>query len=164
MTGYFILPGAIDIPYVYHVRKIRDGGMYCLRGVDVYQNSETAAQGTSPCFVATMSFKRSEKGVKKWVPFEHQNVAKNYITTEYRSVLETLRPEDHPEAPGADALWWEHEEEEFWSRDAAAFPGVDTRKVDMAKYNGKVEPGGGKDGEGVSRWGQLLSYSLIQDD
>lgn len=164
MTGYFILPGAIDIPYVYRVRRIRDGGMYCLRGVDVYQNSEAAAKGTSPCFIATISFKRSERWITKWVPFEHQNVSKDHIQTEYRDVLEGLRPEDHPEAPGADALWWEDEEQDFWSRDAAAFPGVETRKVDMAKYNGKVAPGGGKDGEGASRWRQLLFYRLIQDD
>ncbi|KIY03728.1 uncharacterized protein Z520_00419 [Fonsecaea multimorphosa CBS 102226] len=164
MTGYFILPGAIDIPYVYRVRRIRDGGMYCLRGVDVYQASDDAAQGRSPCFVATVSFKRSETGIKKWTPYEYQNMARDHIQKEYSSVLEGLKPQDHPDAPGADALWWEQEEEEFWSRDAAAFPGVECRKVDMARYNGAAEPGGGPNGEGASRWRQLLFYRLIQDD
>ncbi|EXJ75121.1 uncharacterized protein A1O5_01817 [Cladophialophora psammophila CBS 110553] len=164
MTGYFILPGAIDIPYVYRVRKIRDGGMYCLRGVDVYQHSEAAAQGTSPCFVATISFKRCEKGIQKWTGYEYQEIPKDHIQKEYCSVLKGFRPEDHPLAPGADALWWEQEEEEFWSRDAAAFPGVETRKVNMARYNGKAELGGGTNGNGASRWRQLLFYRLIQDD
>ncbi|OAP63108.1 acyl-CoA thioesterase II [Fonsecaea erecta] len=166
MTGYFILPGAIDIPYVYRVRRIRDGGMYCLRGVDVYQHSEDAAQGTAPCFVATVSFKRSETAVTKWTSYEYQNLPRDHIQREYHRVLEGLRPEDHPLAPGADALWWEQEEAEFWGRDAAAFPGVETRKVDMARYNGKAEPGGGgrTDGGGASRWRQLLFYRLIQDD
>ena len=154
MTGYFILPGAIDIPYKYRVRRVRDGGMYCLRSVDVFQDSEAAGQGRSPCFVATVSFKRSEKGIKKWAEYEHQNVPKDHIRTTYRSVLEGKSYEDHPIAPGADALWWEEEEAEEWNKAAAAFPGVETRKVDMSEYNGKVESGGGKDGEGVSRWRQ----------
>jgi acyl-CoA thioesterase len=164
VTGYFLLPGAIDIPYVYRIRRIRDGGMYCLRGVDVYQHSEAAAQGTTPCFSAMVSFKRSEKGSKKWAGFEYQDVAQDHIKAQYASVLEGLEPQDHPLAPGADALWWEEEEQSFWDRDAAAFPGVETRKVDMAKYNGKIQPGGGPAGEGTARYRQLLFYRLIQDD
>jgi acyl-CoA thioesterase len=164
VTGYFLLPGAIDVPYVYRIRRIRDGGMYSLRGVDVFQNSDAAANGQTPCFAATVSFKRSEQGSQKWAEYEYQNVAKDHIETKYRKVLEGLRPEDHPLAPGADALWWEREEAESWIRDAAAFPGVETRKVDMAKHNGKVEPGGGSDGEGTARYRQLLFYRLIQDN
>ncbi|ETI21227.1 acyl-CoA thioesterase II [Cladophialophora carrionii CBS 160.54] len=164
VTGYFLLPGAIDVPYVYRIRRIRDGGMYCLRGVDVYQHSEAAAQGTTPCFSAMVSFKRSEQGSKKWAGYEYQNVAPDHVRTQYANVLEALKPEDHPLAPGADAQWWEEEEQESWSRDAAAFPGVETRKVDMAKYNGKVRPGGGTDGAETARYRQLLFYRLIQDD
>ncbi|EXJ55670.1 hypothetical protein A1O7_08599 [Cladophialophora yegresii CBS 114405] len=164
VTGYFLLPGAIDIPYVYRIRRIRDGGMYCLRGVDVFQHSEAAAQGTTPCFSALVSFKRSEHGNKKWSGYEYQNVGPEHIRTQYADVLEGLNPEDHPLAPGADATWWEEEEQEFWSRDAAAFPGVETRKVDMAKYNGKTRPGGGPDGADTARYRQLLFYRLIQDD
>ncbi|KIX08235.1 acyl-CoA thioesterase II [Rhinocladiella mackenziei CBS 650.93] len=164
MTGYFILPGAIDTPFSYRVRKLRDGGIYCLRSVDVFQESEAAARGTSPCFVATISFKRSELASKKWVGFEHQNVSKDHLKSTYASVLGGLNPENHPEAPGADALWWEEEEADAWNRTAAAFPGVETRKVDMTKYNGKIEPGGGKEGQGASRYRQLLFYRLVQDD
>lgn len=59
---------------------------------------------------------------------------------------------------------WEEEERETWSRAAAAFPGVETRKVNMRKYNGEVEEGGGKDGEGATRWRQLIFYRIILDD
>ena len=59
---------------------------------------------------------------------------------------------------------WEEEERESWSRAAAAFPGVETRKVNMRKYNGEVEEGGGKDGEGATRWRQLIFYRIILDD
>lgn len=164
VTGYFLLPGAIDIPYVYRIRRIRDGGMYCLRGVDAYQVSDVAAQGTTPCFSATVSFKRSERGSKKWTDYEYQNVAKDHIKTKYAKVLEELHPEEHPLAPGADAQWWEQEEQASWSRDAAAFPGVEVRKVDMAKYNGKVQLGGGPEGEGPARYRQLQLYRFIQDE
>lgn len=34
----------------------------------------------------------------------------------------------------------------------------------MHKYNGKVEEGGGKDGEGATRWRQLIFYRIILDD
>jgi acyl-CoA thioesterase len=138
--------------------------MYCLRGVDVYQNSEAAAQGTTPCFVATVSFKRSEQGNPKWADYEYQDVSKEHIKKEYATVLDGLRPEGHPLAPGADALWWEQEEAEFWSRDAAAFPGVETRKVDMSKYNGPTPLGGGIQGEKTAQYRQLLFYRIIQDE
>lgn len=59
---------------------------------------------------------------------------------------------------------WEEEEKEAWSRAAAAFPGVETRKVDMHKYNGVVKEGGGKDGEGTTRWRQLIFYRIIPDE
>lgn len=164
MTGHFILPGAIDLPFDYRVRRIRDGGIYCLRSVDVFQQSNAAAHGDSPCFTATISFKRSEKGNRKWQPFEYQNLPKNHIDTKYHDVLDGLKPTDHPEAPSTDTLWWEELQEKSPELDKPAFPGVEMRKVDMKKYNGQVEPGGGKDGEGVSRWRQLLFYRLIQDE
>lgn len=105
MTGHFILPGAIDTPFVYRVRRIRDGGNYCLRSVDVFQESEAAAFGKTPCFIATVSFKRPEKGSGKYKEFNHQSLPRDHITTTYRSVLDGKDFEDHPLAPGADALW-----------------------------------------------------------
>ncbi|KAL6244033.1 hypothetical protein RBB50_008902 [Rhinocladiella similis] len=164
MTGYFNLPGAIDVPFVYRIRRLRDGGIYCLRSVDVYQQSNAAGQGSSPCFTATISFKRSEKNNRKWRGFEHQNVSRHQIRKEYASVLDGLRPQDHPLAPGADSQWWEEQEAERWNETAAAFPGVEMRKVNMHKYNGVVERGGGKDGQGASRWRALYFYRLIQDE
>lgn len=59
---------------------------------------------------------------------------------------------------------WEEEEQAAWSRSAAAFPGVETRKVNMHKYNGEVEEGGGKGREGTTRWRQLIFYRIILDD
>lgn len=137
--------------------------MYCLRGVDVYQDSEAAAQGTTPCFVATVSFKRSEQGSKKWVGYEYHNVAGDHIKKEYELVLKGLNPEDHPLAPGADASWWEQEEQDTWLRSAPAFPGVEMRKVNMSKLNGHVELAGGNE-QGTTRYRQLQFYRLIQDD
>lgn len=34
----------------------------------------------------------------------------------------------------------------------------------MRKYNGEVEEGGGKDGQGTTRWRQLILYRIILDD
>jgi len=164
VSGYFILPGKIDTPFIYRIRRLRDGGIYSLRGVDVFQDrSAAASQTTAPCFVATVSFKRREN-TDKWVAFEHQNPPKDFLDTEYQSVLEGKNIEEHPLAPGFDALWWEGEDAEEWSRLSAVFPGVETRKVDMTKYNGTVEEGGGPDGQGASRWRQLLFYRLIIDE
>lgn len=152
------------MPFIYRVRRVRDGGVYCLRSVDVFQGSQEAAQGAPPCFTGTVSFKRTESGNAKWRPFGHQSIPPDHVETTYRTVLDGLKPEDHPLAPGADALWWEEEEAERWGPTSVAFPGVETRKVDMAKYNGEVEAGGGKDGEGATRWRQLLFYRLILGD
>jgi acyl-CoA thioesterase II len=161
VNGYFLLPGAIDVPYVYRVRRIRDGGMYALRSVDVFQDSDAAAQGTTPCFVGTMSFKRSETGKKQWKKYRYQNIKSDHIGTEYQDVLTGLRPEDHPLAPGADALWWEREEQQYWSQYAASFPGVECRKVDMAEYNGKVPLDGG---QATVKYRQLQFYRIILDE
>ncbi|KAK4946694.1 hypothetical protein LTR10_014196 [Elasticomyces elasticus] len=161
MTGYFILPGAIDVPFEYRVRRVRDGGIYCLRSVDVFQQSHAAADGRTPCFTAIMSFKRSERGNKKWQPWEYQNVPKEHIKTEYHRVLEGLNPQDHPLAPASDALWWENSE--HLKSVTPIFPGVEARKVDMTKYNGQMKVGG-QDGAAISRYRQLLFYRLYQDE
>ncbi|KAI1611180.1 acyl-CoA thioesterase [Exophiala viscosa] len=162
MTGYFILPGAIDVPFEYRVRRVRDGGIYCLRAVDVFQQSHAAADGRTPCFTATMSFKRSERGNRKWQPWEYQNVPKEHIKTEYGRVLDGLNPQDHILAPASDALWWI--DSDYMKRVTPIFPGVETRKVDMTKYNGQVELGRGIEGEAISKYRQLLFYRLYQDE
>ena len=131
--------------------------------MDVFQESKVAASGKTPCFVATVSFKRPERSTGKWRKFDHQHVPKNHLTTTYREVLEGKDLEDHPPAPGADAAWWEEREQQTWNKGASPFPGVETRKVDMRAYNGIAEEGGGKDGEGTTWWRQLLLYRIITD-
>lgn len=163
MTGYFILPGEVDTPFVYRVRRIRDGGIYSLRTVEVYQETEVGGSGKSPCFTATVSFKRPENNSRKFIEFSHQHLPRDHIPTTYDSVLAGKQPADHPLAPGADALWWEQEERQAWEKVASAFPGVETRKVNMRAYNPVVPVGGGPGGEATSRWRQLLFYRIILD-
>ena len=45
VTGHFLLLGDCQAPFQYSVRCIRDGGVYCLRSVEVYQDSEAAKVG-----------------------------------------------------------------------------------------------------------------------
>ncbi|KAL9106852.1 MAG: hypothetical protein Q9227_008185 [Pyrenula ochraceoflavens] len=81
VTGHFLLPGLIDTPFVYRVRRTRDGGIYCLRQVDVFQhnnppkrrgrrskqqdsdenNVPSEESAATPCFTTTVSFKRLEE-------------------------------------------------------------------------------------------------------
>lgn len=126
----------------------------------MFQESEAAASGKTPCFVATISFKRTENNSGKWKEFNHQSLPRDHIRKKYRGVLKGRDFEDHPLAPGADATWWEEDEQQAWTRAAAAFPGVETRKVDMKQV---AQQGGGKDGEGTTRWRQLQFYRIIQD-
>lgn len=107
---------------MYTVRRIRDGGVYCLRAVDARQEGKI-------CFSCLCSFKRREP---KQCSYSHQPAAD--IGNRYRSVLEGKRPEDHPIAPGIDAPWWEEgvKKGDFTE---CEFPGVEVRKVDMGRYN-----------------------------
>ena len=171
MTGHFILPGRIDTPFIYKVLRVRDGGVYALRSVSVYQypadnapvesrsaSLKTPPNANTPCFVATMSFKRSERYSAKTVPFEHQAVPRSHLRDIFRSVLEGKRPESHPLAPSRDEIVGNEEE---FKKSAEKFPGVDIRKVDMTAYNGVVGEGG--DGR-VGQWRQLSFYRLIRDE
>ena len=179
VTGHFILPGRIDTPFTYRVRHIRDGGSYCLRSVDVFQESTPEMpipqrfkrleiglpDSNTPCFVATMSFKSSEKHKvgpgRRYEKFEHQSVPRDFLLEKYRKVLEGKREEDHPVAPGADALWWDGKYGAEWSTAGAKFPGIDLRKVDMRAYNGEAGEGG--DGR-ASKWRQLGFYRIVGED
>ena len=179
VTGHFILPGRIDTPFTYRVRRIRNGGSYCLRGVDVFQESTPEMpipqrfkrlktglpDSKTPCFVATMSFKSSEKHKigpgRRYEKIEHQSVSRDFLREKYRKVLEGKREEDHPVAPGADALWWDGKYGAEWSTVGARFLGIDMRKVDMGVYNGVVGEGG--DGR-ASKWRQLGFYRVVGKD
>ena len=93
VTGFFILAGLTNIPFVYNVKTIRDGRSYCTRIVNV-----TQAQGTGICFTCTCSFKKSEESF-----LDVQE--KIDLKAKYAQVLEGKREEDWQEAPGMDVPW-----------------------------------------------------------
>jgi acyl-CoA thioesterase II len=141
MTGTFILPGRYDVPYIYTVRHLRDGAVYCTRAVDARQDGQI-------CFSGICSFKRDEKKDD----FNHQAPS---AQERYRSILAGKRPEDHPVSPSVDADWWidqvalgEFKEHEF--------PGLDVRKVDMKDYNSTPEVK-----RSPEKYRQLTVYSLL---
>ena len=55
VSGSFLLPGLLDLPFIYKVHNIRDGRSYCTRIVNV-----TQASGKGVCFTCTCSFKTDE--------------------------------------------------------------------------------------------------------
>ncbi|KAA8651902.1 hypothetical protein EYZ11_009462 [Aspergillus tanneri] len=120
MTGTFIIPGRLDVPYVYTVRHLRDGRMYCARAVDV-------RQGGNICFSCLCSFKRDERQET----IGHQPVS---AQERFKSILAAKRPEEQPISPGVDADFWISLLESGEVVDTE-FPGLDVRKVDMQGYN-----------------------------
>ncbi len=60
MHGYFILTGDVNVPVIYSVETIRDGGSFTTRRV-------TAIQKGRPIFVMACSFQLKQEG------FDHQN-------------------------------------------------------------------------------------------
>ncbi|GIJ83827.1 hypothetical protein Asppvi_002657 [Aspergillus pseudoviridinutans] len=124
MTGTFILPGRLDVPYVYTVRHIRDGSMYCTRAVDARQDGKI-------CFSCLCSFKRLE-GEQT---FHHQPAP---AQERFKSLLAGKKPEDHLPSPSADADWW-IEQVQRGHITEPEFPGLDVWKVDMTSYNATEE-------------------------
>ena len=55
MHGYFILPGDIEVPIIYEVDNLRDGGSFTTRRVVAIQKGE-------PIFDMALSFHKKEKG------------------------------------------------------------------------------------------------------
>lgn len=139
MTGSWILPGLLDIPFVYTVRHIRDGSLYCTRAVEARQDGKI-------CFSGLCSFKRRENE-----KFNHQP---SDAHRRFKSILDGKRPEDYPPSPSVDADWWTQyvHEENIPERE---FPGVDVRKVGMGDYNqaGEVK-------QSPEKYRQLHFYSL----
>ncbi|KAF7510357.1 hypothetical protein GJ744_006853 [Endocarpon pusillum] len=181
MTGFFVLPGRADLPFTYKVRRVRDGGIYCLRAVEVYQTlveerSEsttsnatkqqtslteglTEAKDMAPCFTATVSFKRREDP-GRYIHFRYQtpHVSAGHLRKTYGKVLSGRRPEDQPIAPGIDSILWTRGlEADLWEETGLRFPGVEVRKVDMASSS-TGNP------DRVGEWRQLSFYRLIKDD
>lgn len=62
LHAYFLLPGDVEVPIVYQVERLRDGGSFSTRRV-------TAVQRGQPIFFAAVSFQRVETGL------EHQSDA-----------------------------------------------------------------------------------------
>ncbi|KAJ5975859.1 hypothetical protein N7481_009566 [Penicillium waksmanii] len=120
MTGTFILPGRLDVPYFYTVRHVRDGFMYCTRAVDARQDGRIM-------FSCLCSFKRDEKQRI----FRHQP---SPVQERYQSVLAGKRPEDQAVSPSIDADWWIDGVREG-NISEREFPGLDVRKIDMKDYN-----------------------------
>jgi acyl-CoA thioesterase II len=166
ITGHFLILGDSTVPFRYHVKRVRDGGVYCLRQVEVYQQSKIAEGGKSPVFVATISFKRDEsdkqrKGQRK--AFGHQSALPNHIDTVYKKVLQGKSFEDHSIDPAGDGIWSDQMSFKLWKQRGEAFPGLEQRKVDMRAYNGRAVQGGTDGGAAARRWRLLVFYRLLRE-
>lgn len=139
MAGSWVLPGRLDVPYVYTVRHIRDGSLYCTRSIEARQDGRI-------CFSGLCSFKRREEE-----RFNHQPVPGQH---RFKSILNGYRPEDYPPSPSVDAEWWIQYSKggDIAERE---FPGVDVRKVDMKDYNQTEEVK-----QSPEKYRQLHFYSL----
>ncbi|KAH8426097.1 acyl-CoA thioesterase [Aspergillus melleus] len=141
VTGTFILPGRLDVPYIYTVRHLRDGKMYCSRAIDV-------RQGGVICFSCLCSFKRDEKGP---TTVNHQPSS---AQERYRHILAAKRPEEQTVSPSVDVDWW-IELVKNGNITESEFPGLDVRKVDMQGYNDSLEVK-----QNPEKYRQLHLYSL----
>ena len=132
MSGYFVLPGLLDVPFTYRVRTVRDGGGYCTRAVDVTQD---VSEGI--CFTSICSFKKPDPPSPSTAS-SHQ--LPYHLQTRFTSALASKPPAAHPPAPAADTPHFERLYRAGHSTQIEPFPGLDIRKVDMAPYNHDKEP------------------------
>ncbi|KAF2140543.1 uncharacterized protein K452DRAFT_288621 [Aplosporella prunicola CBS 121167] len=127
VTGFFTREGKTNVPFVYKVRRIKDGRRFCTRTVEVVQEPEKGV-----CFTCTCSFKRDEPDV-----VNYQETVN--LKEKYKLALGDKQPHEWPEAPGVDSPW-------YWKKSAAddkfndVFPGLSLRKVDMTPYNATLQP------------------------
>ena len=126
ITGWFILGGIPNVPFVYKVHTIRDGGSYCTRIVNV-----TQSEGKGICFTCTCSFKRDEGSI-----LDVQE--KVDLWDKYSVVLKDKRPEDFEEVPGMDVPWYWQMRAETGFNDK--FPGLQSHKAAMGPYNEHRHP------------------------
>ncbi|RDW57719.1 hypothetical protein BP5796_12520 [Coleophoma crateriformis] len=171
-TGHFLMLGMTSLSFRYHVKNIRDGGVYCLRIVEVFQELEGADSASTPCFVATVAFKRDEgnkhqkgsKGERR--DFKHQDAPRDHIDRTYRSVLDGKSYEDHSVCPAGDGIWSDEMSWDLWKQRGEAFPGLEMRKVDMRRYH-QLASAGGVNGKGdkiqAGKWRLLLFYRLLRE-
>lgn len=171
ITGWFLLLGDTRYAFEYRVRRVRDGGIYALRIVEAYQDSDAADHGKTPTFMAVVSFKRDErnkhrpgaKGQRR--NFEHQELPPDWLEQEYGELLKKKQKfEDWPVVQGMDGLWSPELTVDVWRKRGDGFPGLAMRKVNMDGYNAKACAGARDDGgESARRWRLLLLYRLITD-
>ncbi|KAI9372723.1 Thioesterase/thiol ester dehydrase-isomerase [Aspergillus egyptiacus] len=140
MSGTFILAGRAEVPYIYTVRHLRDGAVYCTRAVDARQDGRI-------CFSGIVSFKRAEKRDA----FGHQPPS---AQERYRSILESKRPEEQPVSPSVDSETWISQVRSGKVAEPE-FPGLDVRKVDMTGFNDSPEIK-----RSPEKYRQLALYSL----
>lgn len=145
MTGTFILGGRLDVPYVYSVRHVRDGFMYCTRAVDARQDGKI-------CFSCLCSFKRDENRRD----FHHQPAP---VQERFREVLSAKRPEDQPVSPSIDAEWWIRNVQQGHIEERK-FPGLDVRKTDMMDYNKTKDTQKDTQKGDPTKYRQLTQYRL----
>ncbi|NJC26040.1 acyl-CoA thioesterase II [Neolewinella antarctica] len=66
LHGYFVLPGDLDIPIIFEVDRIRDGGSFTTRAVKAIQNG-------AAIFHLTASFQKTQEG------YDHQATAPDVL-------------------------------------------------------------------------------------
>ena len=167
ISGWFTLLGDCRYAFIYRVTRTRDGGVYALRQVEVFQDLDGRGwEGKTPTFVCTVSLKRDEtkgKGGKGRRLFEHQARPKNWVDKEYARVLKGKEIQDHALCQGMDGLWTDAMSLKAWVQRGDSFPGLEMRKVDMREYNGSMEEGGGVEGEGARQYRGLVFYRVVED-
>ena len=127
VIGHFHLPGSRTTPFIYHVKRIRDGRSFASREVSVMIEGDTAG----PVFTSTCSFKKTEPSILDvQEPVDLWKV--------YGASLRNKRPEDSEEVPGVDVPWYWKLRSETGQNDE--FPGLDMRKADMTEYNRDRHP------------------------
>jgi acyl-CoA thioesterase II len=127
ISGFFILGGLSDIPFVYRVQEVRDGRSYKTRTVTVTQE-----EGKGICFTAICSFKTSESS-----ELDVQEPAD--LWKRYKAVLDGKRPEDFPIPPSMDVPWYKKALAEGAIQNEK-FPGLEVRKPEMQAYNDSLTP------------------------
>lgn len=116
MTGYFTLAASSELPFVYRVRRVRDGRGFCVRTVQV-----TQLETIGVCFTCTASFKRYE-------PSQIEYQERVDLQQRYAQALSLRNPAMYADTPATEAPW-------SHLYRGPPFPGLVTKKVDMREYN-----------------------------
>ncbi len=130
LHSYFLRPGRLQVPIVYQVERVRDGGSFTTRRVVAMQEGEVI-------FILSASFQQAQEGFSHQVdmpqvpgpeglPDEYalRVAAAERLPQEQRAFLSAERPvEMRPVDP--DALWGEFKtppRQQFWVRVPIALP------------------------------------------